>query len=155
MTIRKTVLISIALSAFLFLSSGFLFTDCDSMNVQGYVKSCKDTLTCELEFFSMKLFPDSFEILSGDTAFTDSAKLIKRASLLNTLRIFYSDFDAETSLTSKEELVILKYKSFSDTLAYKKNQNNPSSYRFKRGGFEYITYFTNFVKYSEAEKNEK
>ena len=151
MTDLKTILISIILLISSSLSGDYLYTECDSLQISGYIKSCKDSESCELEFFEMKIYPDSdrFTISSNDTLYSDLKSIANKPHFTASLNIFMNDLKIDTLKRDKETLFIINTDSFKDTLVYKKKNTNPSSFHFTRTKTPYIAYFTNIVKHKE------
>ncbi|MDD3804075.1 MAG: hypothetical protein PHW02_06820 [bacterium] len=156
MTILKTTIISILALFSLNGFSDYLFLGYDSIYVQGYVKSCKDTLSCELEFFNLKVYPDlTFILISNDSSYTSINHLEDKPQLFSLPGLFTSDFEMDTIKKEKENFVLLKSDSFTDTLVYKPKQTLFSSYRFTRNNFPMIAYFTNLSLFRDLKENLK
>jgi len=150
---KNLIIISISALAVLFMgvSGEYLYTDFDSVQIDGYVKVCRDSLSCELEFFKIMIYSDSgaFRVSSNDTVYKDLTSLAEKTSLLYSLMPFISDIAIDTVKKEKETLLVISYDSFKDTLFYKKKKSNPSSLHFKRDKVSYISYFSNIAVLSE------
>jgi len=151
MKMSKTILISIILFFTIYLSGEYIYTDFDSLQIDGYVKTCRDYSLCELEFFKMMIFKDSmkFRVSSNDSDFTDMKSLTIKPHIICILNLFLKDLKVDTLKMKDETLFIIKDSTFSDTLHFKKNHEKPSNFHFTRENLPYIAYFTNFVKHKE------
>ncbi|MGE3062512.1 MAG: hypothetical protein AB7T10_02640 [bacterium] len=157
MTALKTILISLLLFSQVLIFSENLFFDYDSLFAQGYVKTCKDTMSCEMTFFKLRVYSDSlhFSITANDSIYSQIEQLKDKKDLLYTVKLFIEEIETDTSKKANKNFITVKYEFFEDTLFYKPKQTIPSSYHFYREKLLRIAYFTNLAIYKETEKTLK